>query len=307
VPSALADASIELPYNVLEIITGDDAMWVSTAGEDTRELPRSIYRIDPATGDATLVATDFPVGASDNTAFVQHAGSIWLQHHQGDQIFRYDASSGQLLGTIPVGTRPIESAVGFGAIWSQNYDDGTVTRIDAETGNVVTTIDIPAFKGTGPRGLAVGAELVWVVTPFEDVLVGIDPATNAVSREIPLTPGTHCGVAVSAGRVWVADCGNNPQEVFDEVSGVRQGALDPLLHLGGPLYQDGQVAWLPSREEGSPSTRILPVDLTTLASTDGAEVDLGIAAGPMIVGSGSLWYASGPTLYRLSLDSLSSN
>jgi sugar lactone lactonase YvrE len=300
--SALADATIYLPYNVLEIIPGDDAMWVSTAGDDTNELPRSIYRIDLATREATLVVTDFPVGASDNTAFVEDAGSIWLQHNQGDQIFRYDSASGELLGTIPVGTRPIESAVAFGAIWSQNFDDGTLTRIDAETGNVVTTIDIRAFQGTGPRGFAVGAELLWVVTPNQDVLVGIDPATNTVAREIPLTPGTHCGASVSGGRVWVADCGNNPQEVFDEASGVRQGALDPLLHVGGPLHQDGPVVWLPNREEGRPSTSVLAIDLTTLVAADRAEVDLGVAAGPVNVAYGSLWYASGPTLYRLSLD-----
>jgi streptogramin lyase len=304
-PSALADQTIELPYNVLEIIVGDDAMWVSTAGENTGELPRSIYRIDPATDEAMLVVTDFPVGTSDNTAFVQHAGSIWVQHHQGDQIFRYDATTGQLLGTIPVGTRPIESAVAFGAIWSQNYDDGSLTRIDAASGTVVTTIDIPAFQGTGPRGFAVGADLLWVVTPGQDVLVGIDPASNTVGREIPLTPGTHCGASVSAGRVWVADCGSNPQEVFDEASGVRQGALDPLLTLGSPVHQDGQVAWLPNRKPGQPSTAMLPIDLTTLQPADRSDVDLGISAGPINVGYGSLWYASGPTLYRLSLDVLS--
>jgi hypothetical protein len=171
----------------------------------------------------------------------------------------------------------------------------------------VTTIDIPAFQGTGPRGFGVGAELLWVVTPFQDVLVGIDPATNTVGREIQLTPGTHCGVSVSAARLWVADCGSNPQEVFDEASGVRQGALDPLDHLGGPFHQDGQVAWLPGREEGAPSTRLRPIDLATLAPADRADVDLGVAAGPINAGYGMLWYASGPTLYRLSLDSLPAN
>jgi hypothetical protein len=172
---------------------------------------------------------------------------------------------------------------------------------------VVTTIDIPAFEGTGPRGFGVGAELLWVVTPGQDVLVGIDPATNTVAREIPLTPGTHCGVSVSAGRLWVGDCGSNPQEVFDEASGVRQGALDPLLTLGGPVHEDGQVAWLPNRKAGEPSTVILPFDLTTLQAADRSGVDLGISAGYMNVGYGSLWYASGPTLYRLSLEAFASN
>jgi len=300
-PSALADAAIELPYNVIEVIVGDDTMWLSIAGEDTNELARAIYRVDLATNEATLVVGDTEAGSSNHVSFVQTRGSIWAVEDEASRMRQFDATSGQLLNVTTVGSRPLEPLAAFDSVWSENFGDGTVTRFDASTGDVITTILIPQFLGYGPRAIAAGASLVWAIDPSTDVMVGIDPATNAVAREIPLQRTAHCGVAVAAGRVWTESCDPDPIQAFDEASGAPLGTIDAQL----PPVADRGVVWMPTR--GEASTTIAAYDPTTLDRVDYPVVDLGVPAGYMTSGHGSLWYVVGRTVYRLSLDSLPSN
>jgi streptogramin lyase len=308
-PSAVADATTGFPYPVLEVIPGDDAMWVSVGSEDTNELARSVYRVDPITADATLVVTNFDVAPSSHVVFVESAGSLWVTA-ETDRMLRFDSSTGAARGEIPLGAFPLESAVGFGAVWSPSYDDGTVTRIDSETGDVVATIDISPFRGEGVRDVAVGAELVWVITPRQDVLVGIDPATNTIAREVPLSTGLHCEVGVLAGRVWIEDCESTAGlHVIDEAAGQELGRFGAEIPgLRTPFHEVGGVAWFLSGDEVPPlSTKIIPVDIATLQNANRASVDLGVEARNTSVGFASLWYASGTNLHRLSLDQFKPN
>lgn len=308
-PTPLADATIDFPYNVLEIVRGDDAVWVSTSGEDTNELARSFYRLDPATNEATLVVTDVDADPRSHLVFVESAGSLWVTD-EGDRMLRFDASTGALLDEIPLGAFPLESAVGFGAVWSPSFDDGTVTRIDPATGEVVATIEIPNFGGEGVRDIAVGSELVWVITPRRNVLVGIDPATNTVARQVPLAIGLHCEVRALAGRIWIEDCeSTDGLHVIDEATGRelgRYGAETPGVGL--PFHEEGGIAWLPTGDEVAPlQTAIVPVDLATLQNADLPTVDLGVIGGGFVPGFDSVWYSSGQDVHRFSLDRFPSN
>jgi hypothetical protein len=160
------------------------------------------------------------------------------------------------------------------------------------------------------RDVAVGAELVWVITPRQDVLVGIDPATNTIAREVPLSTGLHCEVGVLAGRVWIEDCESTAGlHVIDEAAGQELGRFGAEIPgLRTPFHEDGGVAWFLSGDEVPPlSTKIIPVDIATLQNANRASVDLGVEAGNMSVGFGSLWYASGTNLHRLSLDAFPQN
>ena len=307
--SPLADASVSLPYPVLEVIPGDDAMWVSVAGEDTNELARSIYRVDPTTAEATLVVTNIDADPTSHLVFVESGGTLWVADEKGDRMLRFDASTGAARGEIPLGAFPLESAVGFGAVWSPSYDDGTVTRIDPATGEVVATIDIAPFQGEGVRDLAVGAELLWAITPGQDVLVGIDPATNTIAREVPLATGLHCEVRALAGRIWIEDCESTDGfHVIDEAAGRELGRFGAgIPGLGMPFHEDGGVAWFPSGDEVPPlSTKIVPVDVATLQTAERATVDVGVMGGWFVAGFDSVWYSAEKQVHRLALDSLPS-
>lgn len=296
-PSALADATYEMAYPVGEVIAGDDAMFVSISGADTSELPRSIHRIDPAGATSKVVVGAIPADPASPISMVQTNGSIWAVENTANRMLRFDATTGRLLGTIPLGEFPIEPAVGFGAVWSQDFRGGSVTKIDATSGKVVATIALAPFEGDGPRSISAGEKLLWVVSPRMDVLVGIDPARNRVAKTIPLVTNLHCGVAAVAGRVWVGSCDPNPLQVFDEATGAP---LSATLTGGLPLFARGGYVWVPSY--GKKSTSFVPVDETTLEVATRPAVDLGVPAGWMSVGHGSLWYADGLKVQRLSLD-----
>jgi hypothetical protein len=301
----LTDDVTALPFSVIEIIPGDTAMWVSVGGEDTTEFARSIHRVDPATGEATLVVTDMP-GRGSHHPFVEAAASLWAV--DANRMLRFDAATGELLGEIPLGEFPTEPGVGFGSVWSENYRDGTLTRIDAATGEIIATIEIAQFAGEGPRSIAAGSSLFWAITPRTDVLVGIDPATNAVAQEIALATGLHCGVGVAAGRVWVDACENDyPIQVFDEATGAAIEVPADIVDIGLPVHADGNIVWVPRFDPGQPPNEMFlaAYDATTLEPVEDATVTLGTNVRYTRSGFGSLWYGIADNLYRLPLEALS--
>ena len=301
-PSTFSDGSIELPYPVIEIIVGDDAMWASTGGERIRVGAESIYRIDPSTMEATLVVDEIPVEkASNHRAFVEGGGSLWVGEDEVTRFMRFDSSTGQYLEEVPVGNRPLEPIAGLGAVWSENYEDGTVTRIDPATGDVAATIVIPQFNGGGPRDLAIGSSLLWAVDPDVSTMVGIDPATNAVAKEVALSGTTLCAVHVAGGRVYAESCNlaTVPTEVIDDATGVSQGTYNGTV----PIADDGTFAWTADYAD---TTSIKALDPETLTYA-GPVVDLGVPVDYITAGHGSVWYSQGTNLYRVSLDTLPSN
>jgi len=301
-PSTFSDASIELPYAVTEIIVGDDAMWVSTGGESSNELGVSIYRVDPSTMDATLVVPEIPVTTpSNHRSFVESEGSLWVVEDETARMMRLDGATGALLKDFKVGNRPLEPIAGLGAVWSENFADGTVTRVDPATGDVVATIVIPQFNGGGPRDLAIGASLLWAVDPGVSTMVGIDPATNTVAKEVGLSGTLLCGVHVAAGRVFAESCesGAIPTEVIDDATGVSQGTYEGTIAIA----DDGTFVWTADYAE---TTTIKALDPQTLTYA-GPSVDLGVPAARLTSGHGYIWYASGANLYRVALDALPSN
>ena len=297
----VADASTELPHPIVQVVRGDDAMWVSVAGDDTGERARSIYRIDPATNAATLVVDDLPVGAADVVTFVERNGSIWAAHDPGNRLLQFDSSTGELLGEIPVGAGPIEPAVAFGDAWSLNYDDGSLTRVDTTDGSVVATIEIPAFAGQGPRAVAEDMAVVWAVAPRADRIVAISSTMNAIITEVPLSPGMRCGIGVAARKTWVSACdGGSTVDVISEGIGYQLETIDVASGVGPPLFESNGRVWLPAADaSGSGVMSLVAVDSDSLDV--GATVNLGRVASP-VTGFGSIWYSSGADLHRLSLD-----
>jgi len=305
-PMVMADSRIELPHNVIEVFAGSDALWVSVAGEGSNESVRSIYRIDPATDQATLVVSDMPAAASGPISHAEAGGFLWIVDNGGDQIFRYDAASGDLVETIPVADFPIEPHVAFGSVWALEYQVGQASRIDPTSGDILATIEIPQFAGEGPRDIAAGTSLLWAITPRQDVMVAIDPATNEIVDEVELQPDLHCGVAVMAGRIWVSGCeSNDAVQVFDEATRTAVGTVADLPGMGLPVHVDGSTAWLPSVDV---DTHLFGVNAANVADGgDRPDLGLGVKAGNLTNGFGSLWYSYERNVYRLSLDSLPSS
>lgn len=129
----------------------------------------------------------------------------------------------QVTATIPVGPFPNAVAVGERSVWvtvptNDGSSGGEVVRIDPETNEIVARIPVPAVPNweTGGGGLAVGAGSVWVAAlvdapggshapggGIDALLLRIDPGTNQVAVQIPLSGQSGADVVVADSGVWV--------------------------------------------------------------------------------------------------------
>jgi YVTN family beta-propeller protein len=151
-----------------------------------------------AAGDApAAVAERFPARLGSRSAMAIGLGSIWLAAGKGP-VQRLDPATGDITGTVQLGSGPKAIAVGHDATWVVNEDEGSITRIDPRTNSVVRSISV----GADPVGLAVGPDAIWVANSGDGTVSRIDPETNSVTKTINVGH-RPLGVAVANGLVWV--------------------------------------------------------------------------------------------------------
>jgi YVTN family beta-propeller protein len=107
-----------------------------------------------------------------------------------------DLASKSVVATIPVGRRPMASAVSpdGSRLWVPSHDDGVLDIIDTTTNTVVGTVPVPpnphwvAFSDDGSRA--------YVADHESNVVTVLDTATDATVATIPVGASPH-SVAVS--------------------------------------------------------------------------------------------------------------
>jgi virginiamycin B lyase len=149
------------------ITASSDSVWMVTDHNGT------LSRINPRT-NTVRQTVHIPAG-SYNPVFSE--GIIWITGFATNVLTVVDASSGNLLGSVPVGRKPRFLTAGGGSVWTLNQGDGTVSRVDAKTRKVTATIStgIPSAGGD----ICYGIKEIWT-TVFDVPLTRIDPQTNAV-------------------------------------------------------------------------------------------------------------------------------
>jgi hypothetical protein len=120
--------------------------------------------------------------------------ALWVTTNE-NMLFRIDPINGDVTGSVPVGTFPLEVATGAGSVWVANADDGTVSRVDPVTLVVTDTYVVGSFPGS----LAIGAGAVW--TDGGQSVWRIDLESGEITN-IDVGFDTFC-VAVGAEAVWV--------------------------------------------------------------------------------------------------------
>jgi virginiamycin B lyase len=172
------------------IAASRDSIWIVT--DDAGGL----VRIDPVTNKARQSISIAP--GSFNPIFSEDV--IWITSGRANLLTAVVASSGTVLGTIPVGPKPRFLAAGGGSIWTLNQGDGSVTRVDARSRKVTATITV-GIPGHG-GDIAWGAGSVWT-TVFGVPLTAMNGNTNKIRRQW-VGPG---GDALRFGHdaVWLTD------------------------------------------------------------------------------------------------------
>lgn len=261
---------VRLPASLL---AGDDAIW---AGGATH-----ITKINPETNRATPIVRGLP--ASHHSA-IGIGESVWVVDEVGT-ITEYDVATGKGLTTLHVGAFPLEPTRAFGAIWVPNHSDGTISRVDPSARKVAATIRIGP-PGSLPEFMAEGHGLLWAAARNAPALVGIDPDTNTVAKEIPICAE---GVAYLVDMLVVWECDQRDMQIFDPETGASRGTVD-LYAYKLPFAVDDQ-AWFLARDGPPGMTTLATIDPETLAV--GARVTVRGNPETFAAAFDSLWLGGG--------------
>jgi DNA-binding beta-propeller fold protein YncE len=177
-----------------DVAVGSGAVWAALQGDD------QVRRIDAATGE---LLDRYPL--KEPTALAVDGQTAWVATADG-RLHRINIATGAV--TAPATTELVHRIrVGQGGLWLMTFD-GKVLRADRRTGKVVAQV-AGTFRAAD---LAVGAEGAWVYDQHQGAVLRIDPATNRVTRTIPvisqpLVELSSRVLALGAGAVWVLDKG----------------------------------------------------------------------------------------------------
>ena len=179
-------------------------------------------------------------------------GYAWVTNTGADSVSQIDLAKRSVAIRIDVGRAPKGIAVAEGSVWVANSGERSVSRINVATGRVVQTIDV----GNGPTAIAAAASLLWVANATDSTVVSIDARTGAVGQPIAAA-AAPIALAVDEGGLWVAS---------------EDGAS--VSHLD-PVTASTQVIQLAAR----PSALALDPELVWVASADGTVTRIDRATG----------------------------
>jgi YVTN family beta-propeller protein len=191
-------------------------------------------------------------------------GLLWVTNSTTSMVTAFDATTGDVLATIPVGLTPagLTAPVGAGKIYVADEGSDTVSVISKATFEVIATISLPAPLGRRPHQVAASPDgsLVYVGELGANVIDVIDTATDAVVARFGAGwPGTTIRGVVpdQSGEVVYAVSAGASASVSTLVAlDVRTGAW--LWHLpisgeanGFVVGPDGRLAVIARRDAGT--------------------------------------------------------
>jgi hypothetical protein len=173
---------------------------------------------------------------------VTDGDSIWLtvpklgQRLADQRLWRIDASTGELVETIGIGSDPPSPVIDGRFLWIVTFSRG-LSRIDRVTGEE-RLVEV----GQRPWGLVASSGSIWVGDERGE-LWQVDATTAAATALIPTGSGVR-GLAVGGGRVWAATESGvvsiqpSTHEIVHQID-----LMDPVSGYGpfGIAYANGDV------------------------------------------------------------------
>jgi streptogramin lyase len=186
----------------------DDDLWIETPNAG------AIVRFDPERGEV-IDRIHVPGGVFGLTST---PSGIWGIAGQGEQVVEIDPGSGTILGRVDVDGPLGQIVFARDQLWMAAA--GAVVRIDPRTRTLVDTIELDNFE---PEGLAVGGDLLWVSSSFEQSVLRFDLRTMKVRDRVPVDDALFGGIVVG-DSYWVS--GNNTLYRLDAETGEVEDQLD---------------------------------------------------------------------------------
>jgi virginiamycin B lyase len=222
--------------------------------------------------------------------FAADSQSLWV--HEASSLVRLDLATSAITGQVP--TNPMEYGyvtTGAGAVWQTDWGRDALVRIDPVADKVVASIPLPV--GSAPSGVAVTAGSVWVADEHSEAVTRIDPKTNRVVATIPVGPpsmdsGGPQYMTAGPGGVWVG-VQNMASIVRIDSATNRVGLTVPL---DGFVASDGAEVWIGIDAGPNGLAEVFRIDPVTGKVITTVHLDTKGVSG-LAVGLGSVWVGSG--------------
>jgi DNA-binding beta-propeller fold protein YncE len=211
----------EMPGGPCGMLEVDGTLWIETPNNNT------IVRFDPDRKEV-IDRVRVPGGVF---GLISTPSGLWGIAGQGDQVVELDPDSGEIVGRVDV-DGPLGGIV-FAREQLWVAANGALVRIDPRTRTVVDTIELESFE---PQGLAVGGDILWVSSSFEQSVLRFDLRTMKVHDRLPADEALFGGFVIG-DSYWAS--GNNTLYRFDIESGE---VVDQLELVGfGPIPAAGDL------------------------------------------------------------------
>jgi YVTN family beta-propeller protein len=292
-PVVSGECSVDIAATLRSLAPGTYVATVTAVGSTarTRSAPSPSFVVTASLSFTTsLVDHPDEVGhgrtdgeaLSPPTAATRANGLLWATNSTTGMVTAFDATTGDVLATIPVGLTPagLTAPAGAGKIYVADEGSDTVSVISKATFDVIATISLPAPLGRRPHQVAASPDgsLVYVGELGANVIDVIDTATDAVVARFGAGwPGTTIRGVVpdqSGEVVYAVSAAASASISTLAALDVRTGAW--LWHLpingeanGLVVQPDGRSAVIARRDAGT----LAVIDLERRAVT--REFDLG--------------------------------
>jgi streptogramin lyase len=252
------------------LVVGDGALWIALDGK--------LLEADPASGKIRRRIAIPVKGGPGNMAVDDETVWIVIFTRAKERLVGIDIESGKARGkpfAIPF-AYPIEIVATGGFVWMASNLKGqrNLYRYDPKVGKFTKRI-----PGTGNRGLAGGADGLWLTSG--DTLVKVDPDTARVAGGPYETAAGTSPVAVGEGVVWTATF-DGTIERHDPASGDTIGENSGLVKLSDNLASGPLGTWIADSFED----RIIRLDPKT---GDAAETIEGVDTQELAVGEDAIY------------------
>jgi YVTN family beta-propeller protein len=191
--------TVGLGLAATDLVEARGVVWVATGSDN------NIVRIDARSGGVLARAKISQDPYASAYAVAAGADAIWVG--SGNELFKIDSSSQELVGRWDYGAGVNDVAVGGGSVWIVTSAE-TVVRASATTRRPTGKASI----GVIPTALAIGGGSIWVAAPDpldpHAAVWRLDPVTARVTQTTKL--GRVVGypptldIAFGEGAVWVA-------------------------------------------------------------------------------------------------------
>jgi outer membrane protein assembly factor BamB len=221
--------------------------------------------------------TKFTTGCALTSGLAYDGANLWVGCPVENQVVRFRASDGELLGSFPVGNSPGGLAFDGANVWVANLE-GTLTKLRASDGKHLGTFTVGHYT----QSVVFDGSHVWASNATDNNVVKVQVADGKIVGRFPVQSPYQ--FAVAGPNIWVSSSAGAVK--LRTRDGKNLGTF--AMCLPGSLAFDGANMWI-TNGQCNTVTKLRESDGKTLGTFDSG----GVFPAGVVFDSQHIWVANG--------------